>query len=32
MITVPVPRFDEFYRHAELTRLLHDYAAAAWCT
>ncbi|MFO1330117.1 MAG: M14 family metallopeptidase [Rubrivivax sp.] len=26
--TIPVPRFDHFYRHAELTRLLHDYAAA----
>jgi len=25
----PVPRFDEFYRHDELTRLLEDYAAAA---
>jgi murein tripeptide amidase MpaA len=25
---IPVPRFDQFYRHAELTRLLHDYAAA----
>ena len=22
----PVPRFDQFYRHAELTRLLTDYA------
>ena len=26
---VPVPRFDTFYRHTELTRLLRDYAAAA---
>ena len=25
---LPVPRFDRFYRHAELTRLLQDYAAA----
>jgi murein tripeptide amidase MpaA len=25
---LPVPRFDQFYRHAELTRLLQDYAAA----
>jgi murein tripeptide amidase MpaA len=25
---IPVPRFDQFYRHAELTRLLQDYAAA----
>ena len=25
----PVPRFDQFYRHDELTRLLQDYAAAA---
>ena len=25
---LPVPRFDQFYRHEELTRLLHDYAAA----
>ena len=25
---VPVPRFDTFYRHDELTRLLQDYAAA----
>ena len=24
----PVPRFDQFYRHPELTRLLADYAAA----
>jgi murein tripeptide amidase MpaA len=29
MPAIPVPRFDEFYRHAELTRLLQDYAAAA---
>jgi murein tripeptide amidase MpaA len=29
MPALPVPRFDEFYRHAELTRLLQDYAAAA---
>jgi murein tripeptide amidase MpaA len=28
MVDLPVPRFDVFYRHAELTRLLHDYAAA----
>jgi len=28
MADLPVPRFDVFYRHAELTRLLHDYAAA----
>src|SRR5688572_11400791 len=25
---IPVPRFDQFYRHHELTRLLQDYAAA----
>ena len=25
---IPVPRFNHFYRHAELTRLLQDYAAA----
>jgi murein tripeptide amidase MpaA len=25
---IPVPRFDQFYRHAELTRLLQDYALA----
>jgi murein tripeptide amidase MpaA len=25
----PVPRFDTFYRHDELSRLLHDFAAAA---
>jgi murein tripeptide amidase MpaA len=29
MQPLPVPRFDQFYRHAELTRLLQDYAAAA---
>ncbi|MEO5733458.1 MAG: M14 family metallopeptidase [Rubrivivax sp.] len=29
MAAIPVPRFDQFYRHAELTRLLQDYAAAA---
>ncbi len=29
MPEIPVPRFDIFYRHAELTRLLQDYAAAA---
>ncbi len=28
MPQVPVPRFDTFYRHPELTRLLQDYAAA----
>lgn len=28
MSDLPVPRFDTFYRHAELTRLLHDYADA----
>ena len=28
MAAIPVPRFDQFYRHAELTRLLQDYAAA----
>jgi murein tripeptide amidase MpaA len=28
MPAVPVPRFDRFYRHAELTQLLQDYAAA----
>ncbi len=28
MPPTPVPRFDQFYRHAELTRLLQDYAAA----
>ncbi len=29
MPATPVPRFDQFYRHTELTRLLQDYAAAA---
>ncbi len=29
MPAIPVPRFDQFYRHDELTRLLQDYAAAA---
>ena len=29
MPAIPVPRFDAFYRHPELTRLLQDYAAAA---
>jgi murein tripeptide amidase MpaA len=29
MPEMPVPRFDEFYRHPELSRLLYDYAAAA---
>ena len=29
MPALPVPRFDTFYRHDELTALLHDYAAAA---
>jgi len=29
MNAVPVPRFDQFYRHPELTRILQDYAAAA---
>ena len=28
MAEIPIPRFDQFYRHAELTRLLHDYAQA----
>ena len=28
MSDLPVPRFDLFYRHAELTRLLQDYATA----
>src|SRR6185295_18556722 len=28
MSELPIPRFDVFYRHAELTRLLHDYADA----
>ena len=25
---LPIPRFDTFYRHDALTRLLHDYALA----
>jgi len=29
MPALPVPRFDTFYRHDELTQLLFDYAAAA---
>jgi murein tripeptide amidase MpaA len=29
MTALPVPRFDTFYRYAELTRLLRDYAEAA---
>jgi murein tripeptide amidase MpaA len=29
MPALPVPRFDLFYRHDELSRLLHDYVAAA---
>ncbi len=29
MPAIPIPRFDQFYRHTELTRLLQDYAAAA---
>jgi murein tripeptide amidase MpaA len=28
MSAIPVPRFDQFYRHAELTHLLQDYASA----
>jgi murein tripeptide amidase MpaA len=28
MPDLPAPRFDEFYRHAELTQLLRDYAQA----
>jgi murein tripeptide amidase MpaA len=28
MSAIPVPRFDQFYRYPELTRLLQDYAAA----
>lgn len=28
MPPVPVPRFDQFYRYPELTRLLQDYASA----
>src|SRR6187431_822332 len=27
-LALPVPRFDQFYRHEQLTRLLQDYAAA----
>ena len=26
--SIPAPRFNQFYRHADLTRLLQDYAAA----
>ncbi len=29
MSDIPIPRFDQFYRYPELTRLLQDYAAAA---
>jgi murein tripeptide amidase MpaA len=29
MPPIPVPRFDQFYKHTELTRLLQDYAASA---
>jgi murein tripeptide amidase MpaA len=29
MPALPVPRFSTFYRHEELSQLLHDYAAAA---
>jgi murein tripeptide amidase MpaA len=29
MPAIPAPRFDQFYRYPELTRLLQDYAAAA---
>ena len=29
MPAIPIPRFDQFYRYPELTRLLQDYAAAA---
>jgi murein tripeptide amidase MpaA len=29
MPAIPVPRFDQFYRYPELTRLLQDFAAAA---
>ena len=29
MADLPIPRFNTFYRHEELTLLLHDYAAAA---
>ncbi|WP_088280346.1 M14 family metallopeptidase [Ideonella sp. A 288] len=28
MPAIPIPRFDQFYRYAELTRLLQDYADA----
>jgi murein tripeptide amidase MpaA len=28
MPAIPVPRHEVFYRHAEITQLLHDYAAA----
>jgi murein tripeptide amidase MpaA len=28
MPDIPAPRFDQFYRHAELTQLLRDYAQA----
>ena len=28
MSAIPVPRFDQFYRHGELTQLLRDYASA----
>ena len=28
MPAIPVPRFDQFYRHEELTRLLQDYSEA----
>ena len=28
MSDIPIPRFDQFYRHLELTRLLSDYAQA----
>ncbi len=28
MSDIPVPRFDQFYRYPELTRLLQDYASA----
>ena len=28
MAAFPVPRFDQFYRYPELTRLLQDYAQA----
>ncbi len=29
MSAIPIPRFDQFYRYPELTRLLQDYADAA---